>query len=215
MAPAMSKRDRGAPAGGGGKGGADSDEETPLVAAGKAQSTVVTIEERAPAENDPKHPMWVVIRAWPAAGWGLAAGGGRERQGVAAQRATRIAARATDARAAQQAPLPTWNGSGPSPINPRPSPPCNCTLAHAHGPPVYYTLASGTLLVINKVAIVQLPAPTFVLLCQLAFSAASVLAAHAVGAITIAKATPRQLTAFVPVVITFLGTIYANVKVRC
>lgn len=101
MAPAMSKRDRGAPAGGGGKGGADSDEETPLVAAGKAQSTVVTIEERAPAENDPKHPMWVVIRAWPAAGWGLAAGGGRG-QRRSGRRASR---REQHKRAAQQAPL--------------------------------------------------------------------------------------------------------------
>lgn len=78
---------------------------------------------------------------------------------------------------------------------------------------LYYTLASGTLLVINKVAIVALPAPTFVLLMQLLFSAFSVLAAHYVGAVAIAKATPRQLLHFLPVVAGFLGTIYANIKV--
>jgi hypothetical protein len=39
---------------------------------------------------------------------------------------------------------------------------------------VYYTIASGSLLVINKVAIVQLPAPTFVLVSQLLFSVAAV-----------------------------------------
>lgn len=78
---------------------------------------------------------------------------------------------------------------------------------------LYYTLASGTLLVINKVAIVQLPAPTFVLLAQLVFSAAAVLLAHAFGAVAITKATPRQLMHFLPVVFGFLGTIYANIKV--
>ncbi|KIY96130.1 solute carrier protein [Monoraphidium neglectum] len=79
--------------------------------------------------------------------------------------------------------------------------------------PVYYTLASGTLLVINKVAIVALPAPSFVLLLQLLASAGAVLAAHGVGAVTITPATSRQLLHFLPVTIGFLGTIYANIKV--
>jgi GDP-mannose transporter len=78
---------------------------------------------------------------------------------------------------------------------------------------VYYTLASGTLLVINKVAIVALPAPSFVLLLQLLASAGAVLAAHGVGAVTITPATSRQLLHFLPVTIGFLGTIYANIKV--
>lgn len=78
---------------------------------------------------------------------------------------------------------------------------------------LYYTLASGTLLVINKVAIVQLPAPTFVLLAQLIFSAAAVMGAHLLGAVTITQATARQLMHFLPVVLGFLGTIYANIKV--
>ncbi|KAI8464704.1 MAG: solute carrier protein [Monoraphidium minutum] len=78
---------------------------------------------------------------------------------------------------------------------------------------LYYTIASGTLLVINKVAIVQLPAPTFILLCQLITSAAAVLVAHWAGAVTVARATPRQLWHFVPVVAGFIGTIYANMKV--
>lgn len=78
---------------------------------------------------------------------------------------------------------------------------------------VYYTLASGTLLVINKVAVVQLPAPTFVLLSQLLFSALAVQVAHWAGAVAISKATPRQLMAFFPVIAGFLGTIYANIKV--
>jgi GDP-mannose transporter len=74
-------------------------------------------------------------------------------------------------------------------------------------------VASGSLLVINKVAVVQLPAPTFVLAAQTAFSAAAVAAAHAVGAVTVAPATRRQLAHFVPVVAGFVGTIYANIKV--
>ncbi|GBF98757.1 hypothetical protein Rsub_11163 [Raphidocelis subcapitata] len=77
----------------------------------------------------------------------------------------------------------------------------------------YYTVASGSLLVINKVAVVQLPAPTFVLMLQTAFSAAAVAAAHAVGAVTVSRATRRQLLHFVPVVAGFVGTIYANIKV--
>lgn len=79
--------------------------------------------------------------------------------------------------------------------------------------PVYYTIASGTLLVINKVAIVKLPAPTFLLLTQLLFSAGSVYLAHLLGVITIQKATNRQLLHFLPVVVGFIGTIYSNIKV--
>ncbi|KAI8462669.1 MAG: hypothetical protein J3K34DRAFT_527572 [Monoraphidium minutum] len=78
---------------------------------------------------------------------------------------------------------------------------------------LYYTLASGTLLVVNKVAIVALPAASFVLLAQLLFSCVSVLAAHWVGAVVIQPATTRQLMHFLPVVLGFLGTIYANMKV--
>ncbi|GBF88510.1 hypothetical protein Rsub_01225 [Raphidocelis subcapitata] len=78
---------------------------------------------------------------------------------------------------------------------------------------LYYTLSSGTLLVINKVAIVALPAPTFVLLLQILASASAVAGAHLAGAVTIAPATRRELLHFLPVVASFLGTIYANMKV--
>ena len=81
-------------------------------------------------------------------------------------------------------------------------------------PAAYYTLASGSLLVINKVAVVALPAPTFLLLAQLSFSAAFVLVGQGAGAIEIAPATQRQLLHFLPVVAGFLGTIYSNIKVR-
>ena len=78
---------------------------------------------------------------------------------------------------------------------------------------MYYTLASGTLLVINKVPIVMLPAPTFVLLLQILSSAGAVAGAHLAGAVTIAPATTRELLHFLPIVAAFLGTIYANMKV--
>ena len=175
-------------------------------AAAAAQN--VTIEDKTVAEtNDHPMPLWFVIceyegvaleqrePAWPCEGPSqrrarlksvvLWASAGRWMQ------PTRLLAPSTHTHA-----LPT-------PSNP-PAPPAAS---------VYYTLASGTLLVINKVAIVALPAPTFVLLAQLVFSAAAVLAAHWVGAIAISPATNRQLMHFLPVVAAFLGTIYANMKV--
>jgi hypothetical protein len=81
--------------------------------------------------------------------------------------------------------------------------------------PVYYTLISGSLLVINKVAIVALPAPTFLLLCQLVFSAAAVWLAGAAGLCTLTRAAPRQLVAFLPVAASFIGTVFSNFKVPC
>jgi hypothetical protein len=53
-----------------------------------------------------------------------------------------------------------------------------------------------------------------VLLCQLLFSAGAVLIAHWVGAVAISKATARQLLHFLPNILGFVGTIYANIKVR-
>lgn len=77
----------------------------------------------------------------------------------------------------------------------------------------YFTLVSGSLLVINKIAIEALPAPKFLLLCQLVFSALAVGAAGQVGAVKIGWATPQQLLHFLPVVIGFIGTVYSNFKV--
>lgn len=66
---------------------------------------------------------------------------------------------------------------------------------------------------INKFAVVQLPAPTFLLLAQLLFSALAVQAAHWAGALKLKRATSAELMHFVPVVAGFVGTIYANMKV--
>lgn len=77
----------------------------------------------------------------------------------------------------------------------------------------YFTVTSGTLLVINKVAVVALPAPTFLLLSQVLFSTTAISIARFSGVLTLTKASTDQLLRFLPVVVAFLGTIYANMKV--
>lgn len=69
------------------------------------------------------------------------------------------------------------------------------------------------MLVINKVAIYNLPAPTFVLCCQLFCSAATCLIGDKMGVLTADKIEWSKLKKFIWVILGFLGTIFANIKV--
>eukprot|EP00198_Chlamydomonas_reinhardtii_P010179 XP_001699516.1 solute carrier protein [Chlamydomonas reinhardtii] len=77
----------------------------------------------------------------------------------------------------------------------------------------YYALCSSTMLVINKVAIYKLPCPIFVLCCQLFCSAAIVAGANHVGLLQAEVTEWAKLKKFIWVVVGFLGTIFANIKV--
>jgi len=77
----------------------------------------------------------------------------------------------------------------------------------------YYALCSSTMLIINKVAVHFLPAPTFLLVCQLAASALAVKACSRAGLIEADPLEWSKIKRFCFVVVGFLGTIYANMKV--
>jgi solute carrier family 35 len=68
------------------------------------------------------------------------------------------------------------------------------------------------MLVVNKVAVHVLPAPSFVLFMQLASSALSVYGVGALGFITVDAIETKKVVAFLPVAIAFLGVIFANIK---
>ncbi|MEW5297977.1 MAG: hypothetical protein WDW38_003726 [Sanguina aurantia] len=78
---------------------------------------------------------------------------------------------------------------------------------------LYYSFCSSTMLVINKVTIYYLPAPTFVLFCQLAASTLVVKAGGVMGMIEVDKLEWAKVRKFIWVVVGFLGTIFANIKV--
>lgn len=78
---------------------------------------------------------------------------------------------------------------------------------------LYYSLCSSTLIVINKVAIHNLKAPVSILLLQLAFSALSVKLCAVTGLVEAEKLRWGLIKPFVLVVLGFLGTLYANIKV--
>lgn len=68
------------------------------------------------------------------------------------------------------------------------------------------------MLVVNKVAVHVLPAPSFVLFMQLASSALSVYSVGACGLITVDALDTKKVMSFLPVSLAFLGVIYANIK---
>eukprot|EP00877_Chromochloris_zofingiensis_P004223 jgi/Chrzof1/13801/Cz08g12270.t1 len=78
---------------------------------------------------------------------------------------------------------------------------------------VYYAFSSGTLLIINKVVIGEIPAPIFIIFCQLMTAAVLVRLAQAIGWIVIEPLTFRQQAHFFPVVVFFVGTLFSNIKV--
>ena len=79
---------------------------------------------------------------------------------------------------------------------------------------LYYALCSSTMLVINKVAIYYVPAPSFILFCQLCMSAGFVFVFQALGYIDADGGLQwSKIRGFPLVVFAFLGTIFANMKV--
>ncbi|EFJ47374.1 hypothetical protein VOLCADRAFT_105165 [Volvox carteri f. nagariensis] len=78
---------------------------------------------------------------------------------------------------------------------------------------LYYAICSSTMLVINKVAIYHFPCPISLLCLQLFFSAFAVTLGHYVGVVSAEAIDFDKLKKFVWVVVGFLGTIFANIKV--
>ncbi|KXZ48130.1 hypothetical protein GPECTOR_30g226 [Gonium pectorale] len=78
---------------------------------------------------------------------------------------------------------------------------------------LYYAFCSSTMLVINKVAIHQLPCPIFLLCIQLLTSAVIVWAGNHLGIVQADAVDWAKLRKFIWVVAGFLGTIFANIKV--
>mmetsp|Transcript_12815 Transcript_12815/g.34955 ORF Transcript_12815/g.34955 Transcript_12815/m.34955 type:complete len:347 (-) Transcript_12815:719-1759(-) len=78
---------------------------------------------------------------------------------------------------------------------------------------LYYALCSSTMLVINKVAVHQIPAPSFLLFCQLAVSALVARLGGALGIIEVDRMEWSKFKPFIWVTAGFLGTIFANIKV--
>lgn len=77
----------------------------------------------------------------------------------------------------------------------------------------YYGLCSSTLIVINKVAVHNLRAPTFILILQLAFAAGTVKGCNLFGLLEAEKLEWRLVQPFLLIVAGFLGTLFANIKV--
>lgn len=65
-----------------------------------------------------------------------------------------------------------------------------------------------------QVTVHFLPAPTFVLICQLAVSAFVVRACDALGYLEADKIEWDKFKRFAWVIVGFLGTIFCNIKVR-
>ncbi|GMH39718.1 hypothetical protein BSKO_07616 [Bryopsis sp. KO-2023] len=76
-----------------------------------------------------------------------------------------------------------------------------------------YALCSSTMLLINKVAVHSLPAPSFVLICQLGSASAFVYGMAKGGWIESDKLETKKARAFLPAALSFLGVIYTNIKV--
>ncbi|GLC40057.1 hypothetical protein PLESTF_000932700 [Pleodorina starrii] len=78
---------------------------------------------------------------------------------------------------------------------------------------LYYAFCSSLMLVINKVAIYHTPAPTFVLCTQLGVSVAAVVIGDKAGWLVADKLEYEKVAKFIWVVVGFLGTLFANIKV--
>ena len=75
-----------------------------------------------------------------------------------------------------------------------------------------YGACSSLLLVVNKVAVHVLPAPSIVLLAQFVTSALAAWACGACGLLTVDRLEWRKLLAFLPISVTYLLPIVANIK---
>lgn len=77
----------------------------------------------------------------------------------------------------------------------------------------YYGFCSSTLIVINKVAVSNLRAPVFILVMQLLFAAGSVKFLTIAGTLDAEKLQWRLVRPFLLIIVGFLGTVFANIKV--
>lgn len=75
-----------------------------------------------------------------------------------------------------------------------------------------YGACSSLMLVVNKVCVHLLPAPSFVLLMQFLFSWLAVKACGCCGFIVVDKLDWEKLKAFLPVSLAFLAAVFANIK---
>jgi len=77
---------------------------------------------------------------------------------------------------------------------------------------VGYMMCSSLMLIANKLAVYLFPAPSFVLWAQLAGTAVCVKSAESCGLIKCDAITVPKMTAFVPVAMIFVSTIFLNMK---
>lgn len=78
---------------------------------------------------------------------------------------------------------------------------------------VAYALCSSSMLLINKVAVHSLPAPSFVLMCQLASASVVAYVLGKGGLVVVDSLEIAKAKAFLPAALSFLGVIYTNIKV--
>jgi GDP-mannose transporter len=71
---------------------------------------------------------------------------------------------------------------------------------------------SALMLIGNKLAVHYMPAPSFVLWCQLFSSAAGVWILGMLGLITVDALTREKILSFGPVALVFTGTLFCNIK---
>lgn len=86
-------------------------------------------------------------------------------------------------------------------------------LAQLHAAIAYYALCSSLLLITNKIALVLLPAPTVLLAIQLWTTVFAVYAFACLNIVQVKSLRCSTAVAFAPVVVCFLGTLFANAKV--
>jgi solute carrier family 35 len=77
----------------------------------------------------------------------------------------------------------------------------------------YYSICSSTLLIVNKIALHTFPAPVLLLSLQLWFAVASVYFLNGLNLIRVVPLRWKTAVKFLPVVLSFMGTLYANAKV--
>ena len=79
---------------------------------------------------------------------------------------------------------------------------------------IAYASCSSMMLIINKLAVTFLPAPSVVLFCQLLTSAVAIKLMHEGGLVESDPLIAEKVKPFMLVAIAFLGALYTNVKTR-
>ena len=77
---------------------------------------------------------------------------------------------------------------------------------------IAYASCSSMMLIINKLAVTFLPAPSVVLFCQLLTSAVAIKLMHEGGLVESDPLIAEKVKPFMLVAIAFLGALYTNVK---